>query len=197
MREPVGVILAGGLGRRIGGSKATVQLAGRPLISYPLATLRDVLSRVAVLAKADTELPSMPGVTVWIEPDREHHPLVGIVRGLGLAEGRSVLVCAVDLPFVSSVTVRRLASGLGGGALASVATYGGDLQPLLGCYAAGAAPLLFEALAAGAPAREAAAALDPVLVEIGDERELFNVNAPEDVLTAVTMLRGNQPNVKS
>ena len=31
------MILAGGRGSRLGGEKATAQLAGRPLIAYPLA----------------------------------------------------------------------------------------------------------------------------------------------------------------
>src|SRR5438477_12761169 len=74
---PVGVILAGGAGRRIGGSKALVKLHGRPLISYPLAAMREALGDIAIVAKADTELPSLPGVTVWIEPDVPRHPLVG------------------------------------------------------------------------------------------------------------------------
>jgi molybdopterin-guanine dinucleotide biosynthesis protein A len=38
--RPVGAILAGGGGRRIGGDKAIVELHGRPLISYPLETVR-------------------------------------------------------------------------------------------------------------------------------------------------------------
>ncbi|MBK5220825.1 MAG: NTP transferase domain-containing protein, partial [Thermoleophilia bacterium] len=35
----LGAVLAGGSGSRIGGAKATVELAGRPLIAYPLAAL--------------------------------------------------------------------------------------------------------------------------------------------------------------
>ena len=60
-RPPIGVILAGGQGRRIGGSKAVVQLAGQPLITYPLEAVRTALGDVAVVAKADTQLPSLPG----------------------------------------------------------------------------------------------------------------------------------------
>ena len=102
MTEPIGVILAGGRGRRIGGAKATVQLCKKPLICYPLAALQDALADVAVMAKLETKLPSLPGLTVWVEPDAQQHPLVGIVRALALAEGRPVVICAVDLPFVSS-----------------------------------------------------------------------------------------------
>jgi len=57
--KPVGVVLAGGAGRRIGGDKATVELAGRPLLLYPLAAVRAVLRDVAVVAKRVTALPPL------------------------------------------------------------------------------------------------------------------------------------------
>src|SRR5207302_6989084 len=97
-RAPIGVILAGGSGRRIGGSKAIVKLRGRAMIEYPLEALASVLGEVAVIAKPDTELPSLSGITVWIEPALPRHPAVGITHALALASGRSVLVCACDLP---------------------------------------------------------------------------------------------------
>src|SRR5205807_1244140 len=113
-RDPVGVILAGGKGTRMGGSKAVVNLDGRPLISYPLEAMWRALGNVAIVAKIDTELPSVAGVTVWIEPDEPRHPLVGVVHALGLAEGRPLVVCPVDLPFVSSGLIRKLAEGASG-----------------------------------------------------------------------------------
>jgi molybdopterin-guanine dinucleotide biosynthesis protein A len=58
LAEPIGVVLAGGLGRRIGGAKATVELDHRPLLSYPLEAISAVLPEVAITAKPDSELPS-------------------------------------------------------------------------------------------------------------------------------------------
>ena len=187
--EPIGVILAGGRGRRMGGAKATVLLAGRPLISYPLEALSAVLGEVVVLAKADTELPSLPGTTVWVEPDTRHHPAIGIVQALGLAGGRSVLVCAGDLPFVAPAIVRDLSAADPGLAPAVVASSGGSVQPLLGCYQ----PLAADLLRPGdeRPLREQIAALSPQLLEIEDPRAMFNVNAPEDLLQAAALLGGS------
>ncbi|MGB0094561.1 MAG: NTP transferase domain-containing protein, partial [Solirubrobacteraceae bacterium] len=119
--EPIGVVLAGGSGRRMGGSKATVQLRGRPLISYPLEALQRALREVTVIAKADTELPQMPGVTVWIEPTTPRHPLVGIVQALALAAGRPVLIVAGDLPFVTAELLGDLARSAPGAAPAVIA----------------------------------------------------------------------------
>jgi molybdopterin-guanine dinucleotide biosynthesis protein A len=187
-REPVGVVLAGGLGRRLGGAKATVELCGRPLIWYPLEALAAVLSEVAIIAKADTELPNLPGVTVWIEPQTPRHPLLGIVEALGLAAGRPVLACASDLPFVTPELVASLARADAMGAPAVVAADHGAFQPLLGRYEPAAVPLLAGAAVEGAPARAAVAALAPRLLQVEDPDLLFNVNAPEDLLHAAAIL---------
>ena len=189
-RPPMGVILAGGLGRRIGGSKAVVQLAGQPLISYPLEAVRTALSDVAVIAKADTQLPSLPGVTVWVEPDSPRHPVVGIVQALALAEGRSVVVCASDLPFVTPELIYRLATADLGKSPAVVACCGTDVQPLLGCYAPRAIDPLRNGLPAEAPVRELVASLHPRMLEVGDPELLFNINSPEDLLHAAAILDG-------
>ena len=130
------------MGRRIGGSKATVELRGRPLICYPLAALQEALRDVAVIAKPRTELPSLPGVTVWIESAARSQPLVGMIEALGLAAGRPVLACAVDLPFVSAGLIRAIARADRRGRPAVVASYAGAMQPLLGCYQPSAAPLM-------------------------------------------------------
>ena len=185
----MGVILAGGLGRRIGGSKAVVQLAGQPLISYPLGAMRTALGDVAVVAKADTQLPSLPGVTVWVEPDAPQHPVVGILQALALAEGRPVVVCPVDLPFVTPELIFRLAGADLRRSTAVIACCGDDVQPLLGTYGPRAIELLHRAeLSPDAPIREYVASLGPEMLEVGDPELLFNINSPEDLLHAAGIL---------
>jgi molybdenum cofactor guanylyltransferase len=188
-REPIGAILAGGLGRRIGGSKAIVELCGRPLICYPLEAMKATVSEVRIIAKADTELPSLPAMTVWIEPEHAHHPLIGVVQALGLAEGRAVLVCPVDLPFVTPVLLGELARAQPGDAPAVIAAYAGTLHPLLGCYQPSAGRLLARVARKGRlPVQEAVAAIGPRLLELEDPQALFHVKAPDDLLQAAAML---------
>jgi molybdenum cofactor guanylyltransferase len=187
--QPLGVILAGGRGRRIGGSKATVELSGRPLICYPLRAVAAVLDEVVVLAKAETPLPSLAGATVWIEPQQRHHPAVGILQALALAGGKPVLVCAADLPFVTPELVGQLVGEDPGKAPAVIAGSRGQLQPLLGCYQ----PQALAALESrfderDRPLRELVAAIDPLVLEVDDPDVLFNVNAPEDLLQAAAIL---------
>jgi molybdopterin-guanine dinucleotide biosynthesis protein A len=190
------VVLAGGLGRRIGGSKATVSLGGRPLICYPLDAVRAALPEVAILAKPDTALPSIPGVTVWIEDDPTHHPLVGIAQALALADDHPVLICAGDLPFVTPELIDRIARSDPAGAPAVIAHSGGLIQPLVGCYqpaAAGLLPLPERDL----PLREAVASIAPRLLDVGDADQLFNVNTPDDLLQAAAMLDRREPIIRT
>jgi molybdopterin-guanine dinucleotide biosynthesis protein A len=188
--EPVGALLAGGRGRRIGGDKAITELAGRPLISYPLGAMSAVLREVAVVAKPDTALPELPGVEVWIEPAVPHHPLVGIRHALQMAGGRPVLICAADLPFITAAALQRLLRADPGDAPAVIAvTADGELQPLLGCYQPAAAGALeAAALEAVAPLRRAVAAIQPRRLEIADARLLFNVNSRADLECAERLI---------
>ena len=207
--EPIGVVLAGGLGRRLGGPKATVRLRGRPLISYPLRALRASLGKVVIVAKIDSELPRMSGVEVWIEPDLPRHPLAGLVHALSLAGGRPIVVCACDLPLVTPSLVGEIVAADAGDAPAVITRSAGTLQPLLGRYEPAALGPLAVALGQeGVPLRDAVVGLDPQIVDVSDPTLLFNVNAPEDLLCASALLPGpprrtgagrtaNQPNVKS
>ncbi len=186
--RPVGAILAGGAGLRIGGQKAAVELQGKPLICYPLEAIGQVLSQVAILAKAGTELPPVSGVAVWLEPESPRHPVIGITQALTLAAGRPVLICAGDLPFVTPELVRRLVKADPGRSPAVVACAEGQMQPLLGCYQPRALELLArEAKAASGRLMEIVGAIDPVLLEC-DPDELFDVDSHEDLLQAAGML---------
>ncbi len=182
----VGAVLAGGLGRRMGGSKAVVALDGRSLFEYPLAALHAAgIADVALVAKRSTELP--PGHVVWLEPDEPRHPLTGVVHALRSAAGRGVFVCAADLVLLDAATVRRVLSAARPGDVAVVPTSGGHLQPLCAFYA----PAALRALEHFEPSmslKEAVMALGPRVLPFDDDDAFFNVNAPEDLLRASALL---------
>ncbi len=137
---PVGVVLAGGLGRRLGGDKAIVELEGRPLLLYPVEALHELCDEVVVVAKRDTVLPPLAGVAeLWIEPDEPRHPLAGVAHALRLAAGRSILVVAVDLPLMDAATLRTIAQAeppASDAAKVVVPRVHGRLQPLCALYTA-------------------------------------------------------------
>ncbi len=201
MSRPLGVLLAGGLGRRLGGDKPSVELADRPLISYPLAALRAELDEVVFAVRAETQLPALEGpLNVWVEPDGVPHPLAGIVHALRKAGGRPILACAADLPLLTPAVVRAIVTTDPEGAPAVVPRAAGGLQPLVALYTSLALPALLDA-AAGAATRDVVAALGPKIIEIDDDDAFFNVNAPEDLLRASAMLdarrRATEPNVSA
>lgn len=190
---PVGVVLAGGRGRRLGGDKAIVELEGRALIHYPLEALHEVCDDVAVVAKRDTILPPLNGLAdLWIEPDEPRHPLLGVAHALGLAVGRPVLVVAVDLPLIDAGTLRTIATTEPGDQAVVAPRVFGRLQPLCALYTERALPAL-ASFDPDARATDVVEALGVREVEGLDETAFFNVNAPEDVLRASVYVRGVSP----
>lgn len=174
----IGAILAGGAGRRLGGlSKARIELDGRPLVEHVAEALRAQCEQVAVVCKAETELPDLPELERWDEPDLPRHPLTGIVHALERAAG-PVLVCAVDMPWVTADACRSLLEAAPGGP-AAVAMGAGEMCPVFAVYAPGLlAPL--RAAPPNAPLRETVAALDPVRVALPPPI-LRSVNTSEDL----------------
>lgn len=185
---PVGLILAGGAGTRIGGGKASVALHGDPLLLYPLRALRAVVSDVAIITKPQIELPRLEGTMVWVEPEQPVHPLLGICEALALAGGRPVLVCPVDMPFISPQLLSALVGAQSDGRAAVIAACHGEPRPLVGRYTPAAVPLLGQAAHGKLSEDQVLEMLEPELVEVEDEVELFDVNTPDDLLLAAGLL---------
>ncbi len=180
-------MLAGGRGSRLGGAKATAKLAGRPLISYPLAALAAAGIDAFVVAKPSTALRAIDGVEVVTEPQEPTHPLAGIVAALRHA-GRPLVVVACDFPFAPPALLRALAEAP---EPLVVPAPGGDPQPLLARWTPELLPRLDAALAREEPLRRTVAALSPRLLGdaelagFGDPARAFlNVNVPKELLEA-------------
>lgn len=188
MSGVVGAVLAGGAGTRLGGAKPGALLAGRPLLSYPIAALRAVLPQVAVVAKDETDLSSVGyGVLIWREADAPRHPLAGVVEALRRAEGRAVVVLACDLPFVTADLVRALAGADAQGAPAVVTTTAGrGLQPLCARYEPAALALL-EGYDPAGRTIEQVLELGPRTIEVADA-VLRNINTAADLAAAERVL---------
>jgi molybdopterin-guanine dinucleotide biosynthesis protein A len=175
---PVAVVLAGGLSRRMGVPKAVVELAGRPLIAWPLGAAAGAGLETVVVAKPGSPLPALD-VPVWEEPETPAHPLVGLVCALERAGGRAVVALACDMPFVPPALVASLAARPAG---LAVARAGGRLQPFPGRYEAAALPVLRRVVRRAGALQAALAELDPF--ELG-EAELRAFGEPARMLTGV------------
>lgn len=188
---PLGVVLAGGRGSRLGGAKQAIRLGGRPLLHYPLEALRAAGLECAVVAKPGAELP---GVTAPVirEPRLPWHPLCGIVAALRAAPGRDLVAVPCDMPFLAPPLIELLADA---SERLVVLTREGRVQPLPGRYAAALLPELEAALAREEPLRHTVVGLsarvigEDELSRCGDRRRLlFNVNDGEDLRRATALL---------
>jgi molybdenum cofactor guanylyltransferase len=188
--DVIGAVLAGGSGSRIGGAKATAQLDGQALISYPLTAALGALGSVAVVAKDGVELPQLDErVELWIEPDEPRHPVVGVIEALRRAEGRAVLIIACDLPLLTSEVVALIAGADAEGSVAVLASAAGRPQPLLALYEPAALALL-EQFDTDGPMTEQVMALMPTLIEVPAEAS-FNVNDLEQLKEVSRRLRSS------
>lgn len=188
--DPIVAILAGGRSRRMGRPKPSVELGGRPLISYPLAAARAAGLEAWIVAKPDSELPPSE-CRVLREPEEPRHPLCGVVAALREARPAPVVAVAADMPFVEADLLRLLAAAESTAAVEA----GGRLQPLLARYAPENLEPLERAVEAGTAATAALQELKPEVIDeatlrrFGDpERICFNVNSPADLARAERLL---------
>lgn len=133
---PLGAILAGGRGARLGGAKATAEAYGRPLLAWSLDALREAVDEVVVIAKEATPLPPCD-VPIHRDEPEDFHPRHGIVSALRRAEGRPVVVVPCDMPLVPPALLEVLLDVVEDGAPAAMPRTEGRVHPLCAAYAPG------------------------------------------------------------
>ena len=195
MERTLGVIVAGGRGRRLGqGPKALARCAGRTLLERAWETASSVCDEVVVAAPRQVALPVASGVRVD-DVEGGTGPLAGLVAGLRARPHERAIALAVDLPLLRRAMLELLLARLGDRS-AVLPAPGGIPQPLSAVYSGTATAGLERALVQGERSVTAAAmALDPVLVgdaELervsGGAADFLNVNTPADLLEAERML---------
>lgn len=177
------IVLAGGAGRRLGGTdKPALVVGGQTLLERSVAAAAGAGAAQVVVVGPLRDL-AMP-VTWTREDPPGGGPLAGLVAGLAALEGApdSVVVLAADLPRVSSALVGRLLAGLGPDTDAvAVVDAEGWVQPLVAVYRAG---LLRAALdAVGDPRdRPVRALLERLRVAtLPDEDGAADIDTPGDL----------------
>ena len=181
------VVLAGGAGRRLGGTdKPALVVGGQTLLERSVAAAAGAGAAQVVVVGPRRDL-AMP-VTWTREDPPGGGPLAGLVAGLAALEPArrhewyALLVLAADLPRVSSALVERLLAGLGPDADAvAVVDAGGWVQPLVAVYRAG--PLRAALDAVGDPRnRPVRALLERLRVAtLPDEDGAADIDTPGDL----------------
>ncbi len=200
-----GVILAGGLARRMGGGdKALLEVGGQTLLARVIARLKPQVDEIVLNANGDPArfarfgLPVVPDTVAGFAG-----PLAGVLAGMRWAAARGhthVASAAGDTPFFPPDLVARLraASETSGQPIALAATNdperGLTEHPTFGLWPVALADNLEEALTVGHmrkvivwTSRHGCARA--VFDEAGDF-PFFNVNTPEDMVAAERILSG-------
>jgi len=159
----VGLVLAGGAGRRVGGPKALLRLGPLSFAAHAAALLERpgvervvlVLGHEAARVELEAGLPERFGRVV--NPQPEQGMLSSLLCGLEAAEhlgAGAVLVHPVDHPLVALETVDRVVAALQAGARIAVPSWDGRRG-----HPAGFARSAWEALRAAPPGQGARAVL--------------------------------------
>lgn len=179
------LILAGGDGRRLGGSKPARVLGGRTLLEHALQQAQQWSDRIAIAARHRSQV-EVTGFDVLIDAADASGPLAGLASAPKLGR-KMVLTVPCDMPFLPGDLPSRLFNGLGTKKVA-LAAGNGRIHPVCGLWRTHGLAELSVYLSSG---RRSAVGFAELLgyaaVEL-DEEVLTNVNTPEDLTFAEARL---------
>ena len=195
-----GVILAGGLARRMGGGdKPLVAIGGRPMLDRVIERLAPQVDRLVINANGDPARFARYGLPVV--PDTISGfagPLAGILAGLRWAEANipdapAVLSVAADTPFFPADLAARLGAAAREGTIVLAASAEG-VHPVFGLWPVALADDLEAFLAAGENPKilafvdrhaRADVMFEPLAVPGCPAVDpFFNVNTPDEAASA-------------
>lgn len=128
-----GIILAGGMSRRMGRCKAELPLLGRSLLQWQAEKLRHLGIR-DILISGESRL-SLPGARTVPDILPGRGPLGGLHACLREAKNPQCLVLSVDAPLVPVNALSQLCRSYREGAV--VLRHGERVEPLIGVYSSG------------------------------------------------------------
>ena len=192
----MGFVLAGGKSSRMGAGtdkdkdKVFLEFGGQTLLDRALSVMGTVCDRVAIVGDP-AKFTKYESIVADIFPGCG--PLAGIHAALLHSSVELNLMLAVDMPFVSRELLALLfAAAEESDAIVIVPRSGKGLQPLCAVYRRDFLPVAEQALRAGKYKIDATfSGVSVRVIKEGElaaagfaERSFFNVNTPQDRLTA-------------
>lgn len=195
-RRFLGLVIAGGRSTRMGRDKATLFVAGAPLLTRASEALSGAVAKVAVCAPPGgpaARLAASLGLPcIEDPPGAPAGPLAGVLAGLRWArrlgaEGLVTLPC--DAPLLPADLPQRLAMALEHGPC-SVARSPGGVESLCAGWRVELEPKVAEPLEAGhhPPIWRLLSDLGCAFIDYPSVEAFLNINTPEDAALAAATL---------
>jgi molybdopterin-guanine dinucleotide biosynthesis protein A len=200
----IGVILAGGLSRRMGGGdKGLLDLCGRPMLAHVIERLGPQVGRMVINANGDPARFSRLGLPVVADTVTGFAgPLAGVLAGMRWSAANApaagwIVTAAGDAPMLPGDLVSRLAGAAAGGANAiALARSGGELHPVIGLWPVALAADLEDQLRSGVRKvldwtdRHGTVPVPFPSVHVGgrDLDPFYNANTPQELDALRTLL---------
>jgi len=192
-----GVLLAGGLSRRMGGGdKCLRDLAGKPMLRHVIERLAPQVGAMVINANGDPARFAQFGLEVV--PDTVAGfagPLAGVLAGMrwsasAAPDARWIVTVSTDAPFLPLDLTHRLLQAVADAPLTiALAASGGDVHPVIGLWPVALADDLEEQLEAGVrkvlhwTGRHASVVVDFPFMRFHGRMidPFFNANTPEEL----------------
>jgi len=209
MTEIVGIILAGGLSRRMGGQpKALMPFAGQPMVAHVIERIRSSVEACILNVNDDNSAYAQFGLPIVADAFGDYAgPLAGLLSGMIWAaehhpDARYVVTAPCDTPFLPENYVGALveATAADSGTIV-IAASGGRSHFASGLWPLALSDHLAAYLAAGERRTQTWIEQNPnrsvTFPLVDDGRSgfdpFFNVNTPEDLATAERFARERRP----
>ena len=200
-----GVLLAGGLARRMGGGDKCLRLlAGQPILAHVISRVRTQVDALVINANGDPsrfDEFALPVVADVIEGFAG--PLAGVLSGMVWARTHApncshVVTVPTDAPFLPDDLVQRFRSALAEqGAERACAASGGRTHPVFGLWPVGLEEDLRQAMEQDDSRKVGVWTARYRLAQVDWPSEpadpFFNANRPEDLAQAETMITAAAP----
>jgi molybdopterin-guanine dinucleotide biosynthesis protein A len=192
-RDVMGAVLAGGLGRRIGGDKPSLSVGDQTLVRHAVDALRRANLDVVLVLRPDQPVPLTSHTAAIVRDQVESAgPLGGLHALLTWLPTQWALVIACDQPFLSPALLQALLAETQLDIDVVCGRPGNALEPFPGLYRRSCLPAIEEMLARGARslqdflavARTEALPLERVRRWDPELLSYLNVNTPDDLAGA-------------
>ncbi len=186
-------VLAGGKSSRFGGNKLLANLCGKPLINRVLERLSDVgFAETFVVVKDPSVFgDTLKGYEVITDESPEFSPLFGMEAALSRTTTPYTFIVSGDMPFIDPRAVTEILGYTEQGWDVVVPEWRKGIEPLFAAYHRKCLPYIKKAIRWGE--RKASGFYYYVRVlslrREWDELMFFNINTPEDLKKAESIMR--------